>query len=93
MLFYQAFTLLVYNSFGLLEITLLKNIKLFSSLADVKDEGVIMEVNNNSALMLNIGTTMLKKTMESNEKAMATIVEGLQASAPPPPQRALDIYA
>lgn len=53
-----------------------------------------MEVNNNSALMLNIGTTMLKKTIDSNEAAMAKLIEGATEATPPPaPTRALDIYA
>lgn len=55
-----------------------------------------MEVNNNSALMLNIGTTMLKKTIDSNEEAMTKLLEGATqatSATPPPPQRALDIYA
>ncbi|WP_173788063.1 hypothetical protein [Campylobacter lari] len=54
--------------------------------------------NNQASLMLNIATTMMKKTIEANESAVLKVLEGANANtaattAPAGSSRALDIYA
>ncbi|AJC86921.1 putative motility protein [Campylobacter sp. RM16704] len=57
------------------------------------------EVTNNQAnLMLNIATTMMKKTIETNENAVMQILEGVNANSTPSitpitSSGLLDIYA
>lgn len=56
------------------------------------------EVNNNASLMLAVATTMMKKTMEVNEEAIAQAIQSVDpnaaATAPTPANTGLlDIYA
>ncbi|MCR8708879.1 putative motility protein [Campylobacter sp. RM5063] len=57
------------------------------------------EVTNNQAnLMLNIATTMMKKTIEVNENAVMQVLEGINANpapttTPTASSGLLDIYA
>ncbi|EAI3906177.1 MULTISPECIES: putative motility protein [Campylobacter] len=57
------------------------------------------EVTNNQAnLMLNIATTMMKKTIEVNENAVMQVLEGVNANpapttTPTASSGLLDIYA
>ncbi|EGK8022923.1 putative motility protein [Campylobacter lari] len=54
--------------------------------------------NNQASLMLNIATTMMKKTIEANENAVMQVLEGVNANpapttTPTASSGLLDIYA
>ncbi|MCR6587894.1 putative motility protein [Campylobacter insulaenigrae] len=54
--------------------------------------------NNQASLMLNIATSVMKKTIEAKEKAVMQVLEGVDASTAPTTTPAnssgsLDIYA
>ncbi|HEG2607175.1 putative motility protein [Campylobacter sp. W0066.1] len=54
--------------------------------------------NNQASLMLNIATTMMKKTIEANENAVMQVLEGVNANPAPTTTPSassglLDIYA
>ncbi|EAH4571452.1 hypothetical protein CAMP5121_07000 [Campylobacter sp. 2352 PW] len=54
--------------------------------------------NNQASLMLNIATTMMKKTIEANENAVMQALEGVNANPAPTTTPStssglLDIYA
>ncbi|EAI8625010.1 putative motility protein [Campylobacter lari] len=54
--------------------------------------------NNQASLMLNIATTMMKKTIEVNENAVMQVLEGVNANpapttTPTASSGLLDIYA
>ncbi|AJC94754.1 putative motility protein [Campylobacter volucris] len=54
--------------------------------------------NNQASLMLNIATTVMKKTIEANENAVMQVLEGVNANTAPTTtptnsSGSLDIYA
>ncbi|WP_257935672.1 YjfB_motility domain-containing protein [Campylobacter lari] len=54
--------------------------------------------NNQASLMLNIATTMMKKTIEANENTVMQVLEGVNANPAPTTTPSassglLDIYA
>lgn len=54
--------------------------------------------NNQASLMLNIATTVMKKTIEANENAVMRVLEGVNANTAPTTtptnsSGSLDIYA
>lgn len=54
--------------------------------------------NNQASLMLNIATTVMKKTIEANESAVMQVLEGVNANTAPTTtptnsSGSLDIYA
>lgn len=54
--------------------------------------------NNQASLMLNIATTVMKKTIEANENAVMRVLEGVNANIAPTTtptnsSGSLDIYA